>query len=284
MSTQMNEGLDMVVRFHGAVILLESFDREHVRAQVKTKEAHPPREFAVVATYLRTLAHIRTLVALNNGSHFQAASMIARSVFELSVDLRLIDMIDDAPARYDAFSKVERLRVARRIVKFHTEHPEKTSESSTAFEPMEPYWVHEKYIAENAEEIDALAAKWWPKFVEKKRTVPHWSGQHLRDRALLVGAPFSEIYDVNYAELSWYTHPGVGAIATLDKEVYPLVCGKAYGIAIRCYSETLRFMVRELRLADSDPLIEKKLEFARLAAFSESQTQADQLRRELLGF
>ena len=283
MAGKVDEGMEMVARFHGAVILLEKFDREHVRGRLETKASHPPREFAIVATYLRTLAHIRTLIQLNNGAHFQAASMIARAVFELAVDIRLIDTIEDAPARYDAFSKVERLRVARRIVKFHSEHGDAKPSSNAAFEPLEPNTVYEKYIADNAGDIDAIAAKYWPKHVENKKTIPHWSGQDLRQRALLLGNPFNEIYDVNYAELSWYTHPGVGAIATLDKEIYPLVCGKAYAIAIRCYCETLRFMIGELGLLQSDPLIEKKLEFARLAAFSENQKQADQLRHELLG-
>lgn len=285
MSSNLNDAMEMVARFHGAVILLEKFDRENIRERVETKENHPPREFAIVATYLRTLAHVRTLIELKSSAHFQAASMIARAIFELAVDIRLIDRIDEAPERYDVFSKVERLRVARRIVQFHSEHGQSIGSSSNpAFEPLEPFSVYEKYIEENAEAIDILAKKFWPKHVERKKTIPHWSGKDLRQRAILLGAPFHELYDVNYAELSWYTHPGVGAIATLDKEIYPLVCGKAYAIAIRCYCETMRFMIGELRLAESDELIEKRLEFARLAAFSEDQRQAEQLRGELLGF
>ena len=96
-------------------------------------------------------------------------------------------------------------------------------------------WIHEKFIADNATEIDALARTFWPKHVEKKKTIPHWSGKDLRQRAIQLGDPFDEIYDVEYAELSWYVHPGVGVIATFDKEIYPVICGKAYGIAIRCY-------------------------------------------------
>jgi hypothetical protein len=285
MSVDLKDAMEMVARFHGAVMLLEKFDRENIRGLVETKESHPPREFAIVATYLRTLAHVRTLLELKSATYFQAASMVARAIFELAVDIRLIDQIEDAPERYDAFSKVERLRVARRIVQFHAEHPDSEDEpSDPTSEPLQPAAVHQKYIDDNAEAADALARKFWPKHVESKRTIPHWSGKDLRQRAILLGAPFHEIYDVNYAELSWYTHPGVGAIATLDKEIYPLVCGRAYGIAIRCYCETLRFMIGELHVAEADKLVEKKLDFARLAAFCDDQQQADKLRRELLGF
>jgi hypothetical protein len=267
--------LEMVGRFHGVLMLLQKFDLENVRGRVEAKTDHPPREFAIVATYLRTLAHVGSLIRLNDPSHFQAVSMVARGIFELAVDIRLIDRIDDAPARYDAFSKVERLRVARRIVAFHTttSHDEADPVDSAAG-PMEPKWVHEKFITENSAEIDALAKTFWPKQFEKNKTILHWSGRDLRQRAILLGDPFDEIYDVEYAELSWYVHPGVGVIATFDKEIYPVVCGKAYGIAIRCYHQTLQFMLEELRLKESDDLIDRKLEFARLGKLCTSPSNA----------
>lgn len=278
--------IDSVERFHGAVVLLERFDRENIRGRVETKDDHPPREFAIVATYLRTLAHIRTLIELKSATYFQAIAMIARGVFELAVDIHLIDRIPDAPERYDAFAKVERLRVARRITEFHKVNAQRERYRSHDLpaEPLQPFSVHEQFVRDNARQIDQLAKSFWPKQFEKKRTILHWSGMDLRQRAILVGSPFDEIYDVHYAELSWYTHPGVGVIATLEKEMYPLICGQAYGIAIRCYCQTLRFMIQEWRLRESDQLIEKKLEFATLAAFSTDQREAKRLRFELLGF
>ena len=263
--------IEMVARFHGALILLEKFDLENVRPRVETKEHHPPREFAVVATYLRSLAHIGTLIQLNNPSHFQAIAMAARSIFELAVDIRLIDRIDNAPEKYAAFSDFERLRAARRIVAFHA--------TGKVEERIKHLWVYEKFIKEHAELIDARAKALWP----NQTKPPHWSGIDLRQRAMSLASPFDEMYDVHYAELSWYTHPGVGAIASLEANVYPLVCATAYGVAARCYRETLRFMIEELRLADTDPSIDKKLEFARVAAFADTAAQAEALRRELLG-
>lgn len=280
-----NDAIEMVGRFHGALISLQQFDLENIRGRVETNQDHLPREFAIVATYLRTLAHVGSLIRLTDPSHFQALSMIARGIFELAIDIRLIDRIDDAADRYDAFSKVERLRVARRIVDFNAAPPADVGDTSQPeAEPMQPKWIHEKFIVDNAGEIDALAQKFWPKHFEKKKTVPHWSGRDLRQRAILLGAPFIETYDVEYAELSWYVHPGVGVIATLDKEIYPVICGKAYGIAIRCYIQTLRFMLEELHLKQLDERIEQKLEFARLVAFSNDEQQARALRQELLGF
>jgi len=210
--------------------------------------------------------------------------MIARAVFELAVDIRLVDRIDDAPDRYASFSKVERLRVARRIVDFHAATPAQGNPSLLEVQPIEPESAHEQFIKRNAAEIDALTQKFWPKNFASKKAIPHWSGKDLRQRAISAGEPFLEIYDVEYAELSWYVHPGVGVIAGLDKEIYSVICGKAYGIGVRCYDQTLRFMIDELHLKDFDNLVEKKLEFARLAAFSENERQASALRHALLGF
>jgi len=57
-----NAALELVERFHGALILLQKFDLENVRNRVQTKKDHPPREFAIVRNVLadsctRRVAH-----------------------------------------------------------------------------------------------------------------------------------------------------------------------------------------------------------------------------------
>jgi hypothetical protein len=249
--------MELVTRFHGSLIALEKFDSENVRPRVETKESHPPRQFAIISTYLRSLAHVRTLIALNNPSHFQAIAIAARALFELAVELPLIDKVDRGPEKHAVFSDVERLRVARQIVEFHrTEKVE---------EPLKHLWVYEEFISKHAAAAETKAKELWPQNPQPT----HWSALKLPKRAAKAGAPFAEIYNVHYAELSWFTHPGVGAVATLDAGIYPAVCANAYGIAIRCYVETLEFMIAELKLADSDGAIVEKLEFARHAGFAQ---------------
>jgi len=96
----------------------------------------------------------------------------------------------------------------------------------------------------------------------------------LRGRATFLGSPFSEIYDVHYAELSRYAHPGVGTIAGFEPNVYPAVCAAGYEVGSRCYIQTLRFVIMELRLAVIDLSIERKLDFARMVAFTDNPEQA----------
>jgi hypothetical protein len=195
----------------------------------------------------------------------------ARALFELAVEIPLIDKIEDGPEKHRVFSDVELLRTARQIVGFHA--------TGKAEEPLGHLWVYEKFIADNGARIDIEAKATWP----TNRQPNHWSAMKLPKRVLLVGAPFEEIYNIHYAELSWYTHPGVGAIAKFDASVYPLVCGKAYGIAIRCYVEILKFMIKELALLESDSLIDKNLEFAGMRALATDPAEATHLREALLG-
>ena len=266
--------LEMVAQFQTALTKLEAFDRQNVRPKVVTKADHPPREFAIVSTYLRALAQVRTLIELGNAehfpSHFQAIAMIARALFELGVEIHVIDRVENGPQKHATFSDLERLRTARVIVAFH--------HAGNVEEPLGYLWVHEKFIEENASSVEGRAKELWPTNPQPT----HWSAMKLRKRAILAGRPFEEIYNVEYAELSWYTHPGVGAVATLAADIYPIVCGKAYGVAIRCYIELLRFMLSELNLAASDPLIAKRLEFARLVAFASDQAEVNQLKESLL--
>ena len=51
------------------------------------------REQCFIGTYYRTLGNIETLLVLNKSLHFQALTMLARALFELAVDVRLLEMI-----------------------------------------------------------------------------------------------------------------------------------------------------------------------------------------------
>lgn len=193
-------------------------------------------------------------------------------MFELSVDIRLIDRIENGPEKYRALSDFERLRSATRIVEFHS--------TNKVEEPLAHLSVYEQFINGNGGAVAAKAKELWPTQSKPR----HWSGKDLRDRAMLLGAPFHEIYDVHYAELSWYAHPGVAAIASFEARTYPLVCASGYEVGTRCYRQTLLFMIDYLGLRETDAFIDKKLEWARMAAFAQDEEAAIRLRRVLLGY
>ncbi|MEK6374166.1 MAG: DUF5677 domain-containing protein [Acidobacteriota bacterium] len=256
-------------RLHGTLINLEGFDRAYVRPHLDSSHALSPREVAIGSTYLRTLGNVRTLILLSSADHFQAIAMLSRSILELAVELHLIDVIPDAAEAFNAYERLEKVRSARRIVEFY---------SRGSAKPVPHVQVYERFLAENADKIEALAKRLWP-----GKTPLHWSGLRLRDRALRLKAPFDELHEVHYQQLSWNSHPGSAGVLNLDAKMFPLLCGMAYEVAIKSYVLVLGFMIAEMKLKDRDDLIENRLRFAQLAAMCSSQEEADGMRRELLG-
>ncbi len=263
--------LEFMAHFHATLSLVERFDSENIRPAVATKQNHPPREFAITSTYLRSLAQVRTLIELSTAHHFQAIAMGARALFELAVEIPLLDKVDAGPEKHRLFSDLERLRTARQIVAFHA--------TGKVTNPLTSVHAQAAFIANHAARVDSEAKRMWPENPQPN----HWSAMKLPKRVVVVGCPFDEIFNLNYAELSWYTHPGVGAVAALDAKIYPLVCGNAFDVALRCYVETLNAMIDELGLRDRDPLIDKKLKLARMQAFAKNPEQAETLRRQIFG-
>ncbi len=258
--------IELVARLHGVLLSILKFDNTEVRPRIDAASAQTPAEQCTIGTYLRTLANVRTLVTLKDASSFQAIAMIARALFEFAVDIRLQQQVADGADKAMAFVDVEKLRAARRFV----ENAAKTGDECD---------IHEKFIKEREAEIETKWQTYWP----GQKRPPHWSGMDLRSRVKLLGAPFDAMYDAHYKELSWYVHTGLTGVANLEAQVFPLICGTSYEVAIESYRETLRAVIEQLNLRAADADIEKKLEFARLLPFTSGPDEAVQLRYELLG-
>ena len=84
-------------RFYTMVKSHSGFDKMEVRGVIETLLSTSGRERCLIGTYHRTTANIATLLEFKQPKHFQAIAMLARGLFELAVDIRLIDVIPDAP-------------------------------------------------------------------------------------------------------------------------------------------------------------------------------------------
>jgi|HubBroStandDraft_1064217.scaffolds.fasta_scaffold00874_5 hypothetical protein len=166
--------------------------------------------------------------------------MVARGLFELAVDTKLIDAIPDAVEKILAFSDVEKLRAARKIVKYKAANPAAAVDAT----------IHGAFITSEEARIEAERNTVWPGL----KRVTHWSGMDLSKRVALLQAPFDEIYEVGYPELSWYVHSGLTGFVNLqaesqigdggDKFLASLVASQpvAERLSIRCHvmAEALR--------------------------------------------
>ena len=259
-------------RFFTVVKSLNLFDQQKVRGVIGGLLAKTERDHCFAGIYFRAKANVESLLSLKYVRDFQASVMIARSLFELTVDVKLIDVIPDAVRKIAVFAEVEKLKSARRIVDFKAAHPNTTDTSP----------VHADFIKNNAARIEGLQSTLWPGAKSGANKIGHWSGSDLRSRAMLLKAPFDEIYDMKYAQMSWYIHAAGLTGFDLKAETYPLLQATSFELAARCYTILLTAIIDEFGLAKADPGIKNHLDYARKVPFTDTDEQVQELQNALL--
>jgi hypothetical protein len=169
------------------------FDQIEVRHIVNTIVAGSERDSCFQLIYHRCVADIASLCALTNRQHFQAISMIMRSLFELAVDIRLIDVVSNAVPKMIGFINVEKARCARKIIKFKAANP--TSEIHDA--------IYLSFINAEGIRIDALKVTLWPRATR----LDHWSGMNLKQRTDQLPLKYRENYEVQQPRHSRKSFP-----------------------------------------------------------------------------
>jgi hypothetical protein len=254
-------------RYYAGLKNLHDLDKGEIRGVVRGL-VNTEREKCFFMNYVRGTLHVETLLSLKRSQDLQAMAMVARGLFELAVDTKLIDAIPDAVKKIHAFPRVEKLRAAQKIVDFKAANPAATVDAS----------VHETFITNNAHSIEAERKAVWPDL----KKVEHWSGLKLPGRVALLKAPFDEMYAVEYPEMSWYVHPGPTGFVNLPARTFNLEAGKQNKLAGECFSILLTAVIEEFGIERSDAKIKNKLKRARLLPFTDSADEAAAVEAALL--
>ena len=266
------EGIDlntMPERCYTMLKSLNEFDKQEIGGVVRGLLPKTDRDYCFIGNYYRGKAHIETLLSLKSAKDLQAIAMVARGLFELAVDTKLIDAIPDAVRKILTFSDVEKLRAARKIVKFKAANPAAAVDAT----------IHDAFIASDASRIETERRAVWPGI----KKVEHWSGLKMLERVDLLKAPFDEIYSVEYPELSWYVHSGLTGFVNLKAESFNMLAAKQNKLAGECYIVLLTAIIDEFGIAEADARIKNKLKLAKMLPFTDGPDQATALERELLG-
>jgi hypothetical protein len=105
----------------------------------------------------------------------------------------------------------------------------------------------------------------------------------LRGRAILLKAPFDEIYHVQYAELSWYTHSAGLTGFDLKADTFPMLAGRSFALAAQCYVILLTSVIDEFGMTKADARIKHHLKYAHIVPFTQSDEAEDAMSRQLMG-
>jgi hypothetical protein len=256
-------------RLYTVIKSLNEFDKKEIQPVMSGLLGETDRDRCFKGIYQRTKANVESMLSLRYAKDFQAIAMITRSLFELAVDIRLIEQIPDAIVKIAAFSEVEKLRAARRIIAYKTAHPDAAIDTT----------VVTLFIRNEEERIKTERERLWDVGAEVK----HWSGMSLRDRSAMLGNPFDEAYKLKYAQLSWYTHAAGLTGFDLKTSSYEKLATTHHYLAIQMYKVVLRTIIEEYQFVKPDGKILNKMKQAELMPFTDTEEQLGALERELLG-
>ncbi|MGB6687493.1 MAG: DUF5677 domain-containing protein [Terracidiphilus sp.] len=267
-----------VERFFTVLKSLNDFDKMEVQGVVAGQLAKSDHENSVYGLYLRARANVQSLLALKQAMDFQAIVMLARNLFELSVDVKLLDLVPKAVDKFSMYSEVEKLRAAEKIVAFKATRPASKVDTT----------IVAAFIANNKVSIDAQRIALWPetkptKQHPKGKPLTHWSGMNLKERTAKLGHPFDELYEVKYPQMSWYTHSAGSTGFDLKRETYPLLAGIYFELAAMCYMVLLTSVIEEFKLTAVDDKIKSRMRYAQMMPFTDTDEQLQALERGLLG-
>lgn len=257
----MEQHTDDVSRFYRALENVNAFHEQEVRGVMETLVLPNEIDSCFLGIYHRSVLNAQTMLALNDSRHIQATAMLARSLFELSVDFALLDVVMDGPRKMLAFARVDKLRMAKRELEFGRANPaiEMPLEASTNF------------VSTNEIAIDADRAALWPGV--KPSDLRHWTALSLEKRVTQLGMPFVRIHAFYYPKLSLYVHSGVTGWNGIDFSGFRTISGSALSVALISYIEVLAGIVKKYQIDSVDQKLLRKLRVAQMMSFTDSDEE-----------
>jgi hypothetical protein len=234
--------------FYAALRNLDKLEHEDFREIIKSQFNPTLRERYLTVNYHRAAFNVDMMLAIKDTKQFQTLSLLARTIFELAMEIKSIFRDPDAAKKIELFSRVEVLKAARRVVKFYEGRPE-----------AQLYQEQVDFISKFGAQIDAAAYAMWPPKPGKKQSVKHWTLKSARLRANDLGAPFDRIYEAHYPQLSWMTHSGVVTPLNMTTEWVSAFVSVVYSIAIDSYVEILDTLAIEFKLSSTNEHIRRKI-------------------------
>lgn len=202
------------------------------------------RETAILSHYYRSVAYCRSLLLLNDAIHFQTVASAARSILELYLDIEIVhrDLFPDGVARVVAFMEAQKLRAARRTLRFFADNPTLLT-SPSAVDPQRDY------VKKGEARIDTQTEKFWG--LDRKgnpRTPDHWTGRDLKSRAIMLGKHFELLVNEGYDHRNFLIHTGLAGVSGLNRKDFTILCALSYRTIHECLLGTFTILVEELKL------------------------------------
>lgn len=217
-------------------------------------------EQSIAATYYRVALLVRGLVASNDPKHFQIANSVARTIFELVIDLKLLCYDHTLAAKYLAFARVVKFRKAVQLVEFLNDNP--GVDRST-----HQYAITFASNPQRKQVVEQLCIQHWGANKHGQPRWPeHWSGKTIADRAHDAGLEFEEMYRSQFFLQSQYVHAGPAGIQNLSPEALISSFGIAHRLIQQLAATATELVGEAFHLFDANPDLPRELRRVSAAA------------------
>lgn len=217
-------------------------------------------ENAVVGTYYRITLLLRGLTELSDPAHFQIVNSIARTVFELLLDLKVLSSDPTLAEKFFAFSRVAKFRKATQLKEFLSANP-------SVDQAQHQDAVEFASDGKRQTEVEQDCIKHWGTDRNGNPRWPdHWSGKNIAERANEAGIELAEIYRSQFFLQSYYVHAGPAGVQNLSREALICTFGLAHWLVQRLAAMATQIVADEFRLFSTDLELREKLRLASAAA------------------
>lgn len=212
-----------------------------------------PNELAIRDTYYRMCLLLRSIAILNDLQHLQSVASATRSLFELSLDIKILaaDSSGDATQKYHAFPEIERYRAAEQLIKFAETNPN-----------FDVALSNEKQFYDNQERKERIASFTKKDKNGKIRYPQHWTDTDARQRAIKVDC--EDLYVEAYPLLSWHIHAGAAGTSGISKEGLEACFGFCHSLVQRIFINATTTCAKVTRIFDAIDYFNKWMESLRL--------------------
>ena len=219
------------------------------------------REQSFLGLLYRAIGYVASIRRLNHAMHVQSIAASARSLFEIGVDISLFhrDGTNDSVERIEAFTRVERYRVAQRLVDYYANRP---------LPPDLNIDEQRRLVVDHAETllVDGLVARFWRRRNRRGDLIwpNHWSVfPDTRTRARAVGQEWEERYVRYFSVLSWHIHSGLVGVVGLPRDAFEIFVCQAHQLAASVILDCYNVAGSELHLQNAIPEWQHHQQFLR---------------------
>lgn len=214
-------------------------------------------EQSLVATYYLMTLLLRGLSSLADPCHFQMAEIVARTVFELLLDLKALADEPSLAAKFMAFTDVSRFHKADQLANYLSEYP------AVDAQPHQ-HAVRFAFDQQRRQRLEQECIQHWgtdkndnPKWPE------HWTGNNIATRARNAGFKYEEIYRSQFFLQSYFVHAGPAGVQNLSKDALIRLFCIAHGLIQSLFSEATEIMCDRFQLFAGDSKLRNRLKFAK---------------------